>query len=71
MVASVAARTVSIAKDVVSVPSEKVREINIREVKEFCRLTNISIWQNTKERKMNGYRDDSGDYHAIYRYGIR
>lgn len=59
------------AKNFVSVPSKKVKETNIREVMEFCRLLNTAIWQNTKERIMGGFRDDSGDYHAMYRYGIR
>nr|CAH0106612.1 unnamed protein product [Daphnia galeata] len=58
------------AKNFVSVPSKKVKETNIREVMEFCRLLNTAIWQNTKERIMGGFRDDSGDYHAMYRYGI-
>lgn len=59
------------AKNFVSVPSKKVKETNIREVMEFCRLLNTAIWQNTKERIMGGFRDDSGDFHAMYRYGIR
>jgi hypothetical protein len=59
------------SKNFVSVPSKKVKETNIREVMEFCRLLNTAIWQNTKERIMGGFRDDSGDYHAMYRYGIR
>lgn len=69
LVSSGAAITDLKTKDLVSVPSKKVA--NKREVMEFCRLLNISITQNTKERVMSGFRDNSGDYHAMYRYGIR
>ena len=66
-----AAKKDPMARNFVSVPSKKVKETNLREVMEFCRLLNTAIWQNTKERSMGGFRDDSGDYHAMYRYGIR
>ena len=29
-----------------------------------------AIWQNTKERHMTSYMDDSVVYHGMYRYGI-
>ena len=37
---------------------------------EFCRLVNTAIWQNTTERSTSGFKDDSGVYHPMYRYGI-
>ena len=37
-------------------------------VREWCRLANISIDQNTKSRI--GFQDDLGDHSPIYRYGI-
>ena len=39
-------------------------------VSDFCRLINISTWQNTKARSTSGYKDDNGEYNAVYRYGI-
>ncbi|EFX83344.1 hypothetical protein DAPPUDRAFT_315832 [Daphnia pulex] len=39
-------------------------------VLDFCRLVNISTWQNTKARSLTGYKDDNGEYNAVYRYGI-
>ncbi len=39
-------------------------------VLDFCRLVNISTWQNTKARSSTGYKDDNGEYNAVYRYGI-
>ena len=39
-------------------------------VLEFCRLANVSIGQNTKNRSETGFKDDSGNYHVMYRYGI-
>ena len=39
-------------------------------VKEWCRLANISIDQNTKSRSLIGFRDDLGDHSPMYRYGI-
>lgn len=46
------------------------KENNVANLKEFCRLANIAMWQNTKCRTRNGCRDDNGDYHSMYRYGI-
>jgi hypothetical protein len=34
-------------------------------------MANIATWQNTKERNASGFKDDSGAYHPMYRYGIR
>lgn len=39
-------------------------------VLEFCRLANVSVAQNTKSRAAVGYKDNSGGYHPMYRYGI-
>jgi hypothetical protein len=38
---------------------------------EFCRLVNISIWQNTKSRGSSGFKDDDGESHPMYRYAIK
>ena len=37
---------------------------------DFCRLASTAVTQNTKSRSHCGFRDDSGYYHAMYRYGI-
>jgi hypothetical protein len=46
------------------------KDKNFLSLKEFCRLANISIWQNTKCRSRKGFKDDFGDYHTMYRVGI-
>ena len=46
------------------------KDSNLAELEEFCRLANISTWQNTKYRSRKGFKDDNGDYHAMYRIGI-
>lgn len=51
-------------------PNQEGKEKTSNAVLDFCRLANISTWYNTKARSANGYRDDNGDYHAMYRYGI-
>merc|ERR1712071_718383 len=37
---------------------------------EFCRLANLSVAQNTKSRANHGFKDNAGNYHPMYRYGI-
>ncbi|KAK4036539.1 hypothetical protein OUZ56_028590 [Daphnia magna] len=51
-------------------PNQEVKEKTSNALLDFCRLANISTWHNTKARSATGYRDDNGDYHAMYRYGI-
>ncbi|XP_046445377.1 zinc finger protein 236-like isoform X1 [Daphnia pulex] len=67
-VASVAEGILTKAANVSAVDPSK--ENNVANLKEFCRLANIAMWQNTKCRTRNGCRDDNGDYHSMYRYGI-
>ena len=50
--------------------SKETRAKNLEEIKEFCRVANISVWQNTKGRSLTGYKDDEGNYHVMYRCGI-
>ncbi|XP_057379346.1 uncharacterized protein LOC130701400 isoform X2 [Daphnia carinata] len=51
-------------------PNQEGKEKTSNALLDFCRLANISTWHNTKARSATGYRDDNGDYHAMYRYGI-
>jgi len=39
-------------------------------VLEFCRVANVCVAQNTKARAATDYKDNSGSYHPMYRYGI-
>ena len=43
---------------------------DLKALQDFCRFTNIAITQNTKNRSGTGYKDDDGNFNAMYRYGI-
>lgn len=51
-------------------PKEATSSQNEEQIKEFCRVANISVWQNTKARALTGHKDDEGRYNVMYRYGI-
>jgi len=60
----------SAAVDLAKVKEEtKEADATVR-LLEFCRLANVSVVQNTKSRAATGYKDNSGCYHPMYRYGI-
>ena len=64
----------SVAKVIIKKESEPLvhlpKEKDLDPTLEFCRLVNTAIWQNTKERNTSGFKDDTGVYHPMYRYGI-
>jgi hypothetical protein len=64
----------SVAKVIIKKESEPLvhlpKEKDLDPTLEFCRLVNTAIWQNTTERSTSGFKDDTGVYHPMYRYGI-
>lgn len=49
---------------------KKEQKVNMKDLQDFCRQANIAVSQNTKNRAGTGYKDNDGNFHPMYRYGI-